>query len=242
VPHCRRVPPLAGGFHATSIAEIIRESDLSAGSVYLYFKSKNEIIAAVVELTLGTAHELFAELLADDPTPSPEETVAYMVDAVMDEQSTTRCSASTCPASPCAPGPRRSATPEIADRIEQILRHLRRHYAHVARRWQAAGTIDPDTDPEHFGAVLLGIVHAFALQRLLIPATPDLRGGAHSRVRFEGALSGRNYGRSRSRNSRLNRDGLAVLCEPSVHIPLPHFCVGERIGRVLVGQPGERQL
>ena len=46
------------GFHATSIADIIRDSGLSAGSVYLYFKSKNEIIAAVVEMTLGTADEL----------------------------------------------------------------------------------------------------------------------------------------------------------------------------------------
>jgi AcrR family transcriptional regulator len=71
------------GFHATSIADIIRESDLSAGSVYLYFKSKNEIIAAVVEMTLGTADELFAELLADDATPTPEQTVAFMLDAVM---------------------------------------------------------------------------------------------------------------------------------------------------------------
>jgi hypothetical protein len=61
--------------------------------------------------------------------------------------------------------------PEIADRIEQTLRHLRGHYAEVARGWQAAGTITPDADPEHIGAVLLGIVHAFALQRLLIPGT-----------------------------------------------------------------------
>jgi hypothetical protein len=35
-------------------------------------------------MTLGTADELFAQPLADDATPSPEETVAFMVDAVME--------------------------------------------------------------------------------------------------------------------------------------------------------------
>jgi hypothetical protein len=64
--------------------------------------------------------------------------------------------------------------PDIAERIEHKLRHVRRHYAQVARRWQTAGLIDPDTDPQHVGAVLLGLVHAFALQRLLLPDTePD---------------------------------------------------------------------
>jgi len=72
------------GFHATSIADIISESGLSAGSVYLYFESKNEIIAAVVEMTLSTADELFAQLLADDATPTPERTVAFALDAVME--------------------------------------------------------------------------------------------------------------------------------------------------------------
>jgi hypothetical protein len=61
--------------------------------------------------------------------------------------------------------------PEIAERIEHKLRRLREHYEEVARRWQTAGLIDADADPENVGSVLLGIVHAFALQRLLIPGT-----------------------------------------------------------------------
>jgi AcrR family transcriptional regulator len=159
------------GFHATSIADIIRESELSAGSVFLYFKSKNEIIAAVVEMTLGTADELFAQFLADGATPSPEETVTFMVDAVMERavnHPVLEVDMSRVALHAWAEALR---DPDIADRIEHTLRHLRGHYAQVARRWQAAGTIDPDTDPEQIGAVLLGIVHAFALQRLLIPGT-----------------------------------------------------------------------
>ena len=159
------------GFHATSIADIIRESGLSAGSVYLYFESKNEIIAAVVEMTLGTADELFAELLADGAIPTPGETVAFMVDAVMERAVNHPVLGVDMSRVALHAWAEALRDPDIADRIEHTLRHLRGHYAQVARRWQSAGTIDPDTDPEHVGAVLLGIVHAFALQRLLIPGT-----------------------------------------------------------------------
>jgi AcrR family transcriptional regulator len=175
------------GFHATSIADIIRESGLSAGSVYLYFESKNEIIAAVVEMTLGTADELFAELLADGAAPSADETVAFMVDAVMERavhHPVLEVDMSRVALHAWAEALR---DPDIADRIELTLRHLRRHYAEVARRWQAAGSIDPDTDPEHVGGVLLGIVHAFALQRLLIPGTDptDYLAGVRALLRSE---------------------------------------------------------
>ena len=159
------------GFHSTSINDIIRESGLSAGAVYLYFKSKQQLIAAVVEMTLSTADELFEELLADDAVPSPEETLTFMLDAVMEHavnNSQFGVDMSRVALHAWAEALR---DPEIADRIEHTLRNLRGHYAQVARRWQAAGTIDPDTDPEHIGAVLLGTVHAFALQRLLIPGT-----------------------------------------------------------------------
>jgi AcrR family transcriptional regulator len=162
------------GFHATSIADIITESGLSAGAVYLYFKSKSEIIAAVVDMTLSTADELFAELLADDAAPSPDQTVAFMLDAVMQRavhHPVLDVDMSRIALLAWAEALRDR---EIAERIEHTLRRLRDHYALVAARWRAACQLDPDADPTNVGAVLLGIVHAFALQRLLIPGTnPD---------------------------------------------------------------------
>lgn len=159
------------GFHATSIADIISESGLSAGAVYLYFNSKQELVEAVVEMTLSTADELFAELLTDDAVPTPDETVAFMVDAVMEravDHPELGVDMSRVALHAWAEALR---DPEIAERIEHTLSSLRRHYGEVARRWQVAGLIGSDIDPEHVGAALLGLVHAFALQRLLIPST-----------------------------------------------------------------------
>ena len=153
------------------MADIITEADLSAGAVYLYFKSKSDLIGAVVDMTLSTADELFAELLGKDPTPSPENTVAFMVDAVMERavnHPVLGVDMSRVALNAWAEALR---DPEIAQRIDHTFRHLRQHYAEVARRWQAAGQLDPSADPDQVGAVMLGLVHAFALQRLLIPGT-----------------------------------------------------------------------
>jgi AcrR family transcriptional regulator len=37
------------GFHQTTMADIVRESGLSQGTLYLYFKSKDDLIAAIAE-------------------------------------------------------------------------------------------------------------------------------------------------------------------------------------------------
>ncbi|GAA5197613.1 TetR/AcrR family transcriptional regulator [Rugosimonospora acidiphila] len=50
------------GFHRTSMQDIVRESGISAGLVYRYFASKDEVIAAIV----GQWHEHRAALLTGD--------------------------------------------------------------------------------------------------------------------------------------------------------------------------------
>ena len=57
------------GFHATGMAEIIRESDLSAGSVYRYYKSKDDLIAAIVERMLTDLQIQITEATTQVTTP-----------------------------------------------------------------------------------------------------------------------------------------------------------------------------
>ena len=49
------------GFHSTSMADVIKEAGLSAGAVYLYFKSKDEIIVAVASQVFAGIQGRLAE-------------------------------------------------------------------------------------------------------------------------------------------------------------------------------------
>lgn len=57
-----------GGLPDTSMADIISESGLSAGSIYSHFRGKEELIRLVVEVTLARGHSLMAGGDPDQPT------------------------------------------------------------------------------------------------------------------------------------------------------------------------------
>jgi AcrR family transcriptional regulator len=65
------------GFGSASIADIAKEAGIPLGNVYYYFKSKDEIGAAVVELRVSRFKKLLQELGKAD---SPKERLSGFVD------------------------------------------------------------------------------------------------------------------------------------------------------------------
>jgi AcrR family transcriptional regulator len=69
------------GFFATSISDIVRETDMTVGTIYTYFKSKDEIVRVIVEEgwkeLYGRIKEGFAEARA------PEEQVRVIMERVI---------------------------------------------------------------------------------------------------------------------------------------------------------------
>lgn len=59
------------GFHATSMQDVLKEADLSAGAVYRYFSGKEELIAAIVGEVLGLVREGFEEESRRHPAADP---------------------------------------------------------------------------------------------------------------------------------------------------------------------------
>ena len=55
----------ANGFHATSMQDILGECGLSAGAVYRYFRSKEDIVAAIAEQAVSAIRDAFAD--EDEP-------------------------------------------------------------------------------------------------------------------------------------------------------------------------------
>ncbi|HEY5793831.1 MAG TPA: TetR/AcrR family transcriptional regulator [Bosea sp. (in: a-proteobacteria)] len=61
------------GLHATTMDDIIRASGLSAGAVYSYYPSKDELILAAVTSSLSGLRALMQPLLDAQPPPAPAE-------------------------------------------------------------------------------------------------------------------------------------------------------------------------
>ena len=59
------------GFHATSVRDVVRESGLSAGAVYSYFPSKEELVAAAVEPILDQLTAALDDALGAAEPPAP---------------------------------------------------------------------------------------------------------------------------------------------------------------------------
>lgn len=66
---CQQILDAAGrcfareGFHRTSMEHIVRESKISPGAIYCYFRSKNEIVAAIADQRHRQESTLLAKLL-----------------------------------------------------------------------------------------------------------------------------------------------------------------------------------
>jgi AcrR family transcriptional regulator len=65
------------GFGSTSIADIAEEAKVPLGNVYYYFKTKDEIGGAIVELRVSRFKELLRKL---DEAESPKERLCGFVD------------------------------------------------------------------------------------------------------------------------------------------------------------------
>lgn len=191
------------GFHSTSMADVISESGLSAGAVYLYFRSKEEIIGAVAEQTLHTADEVFAGLLADGAAPAPADVLTVFVESISN-------ATVTGPDADVALAPltlqvwtEALRNRDLGGRLNDAYLRLRAHFAEVARRWRDAGNLPSGAVPEQVGAALLGLTQGFLLQHVLTPnITPeDYLAGLHALLP-PGRANARNTRPRRSRRSK----------------------------------------
>src|ERR1700738_1800639 len=71
------------GFGATSLADIAREADVPLGNVYYYFKTKDEIGEAIVDLRLA---ELSAERRRWNEAGSPKDRLCACVQSVFENK------------------------------------------------------------------------------------------------------------------------------------------------------------
>ncbi|GAA1663800.1 TetR/AcrR family transcriptional regulator [Kribbella yunnanensis] len=173
---------LEQGFHKTTMADVIAASELSAGAVYGYFKSKEEIVAAIAEEALSSVEELFDTVLVTDEPVRPAMVLERVLRHVVSIAERPGGDITRIGVQAWAEALRNPVVMEIAGGKYRMVRD---RFTDVARRAQADGTIDADADPEHVAQALFGFVPGFILQRLLLSdTTPEsYTAGLHAILR-----------------------------------------------------------
>lgn len=152
------------GFHRASMSDVIRESGLSAGAVYSYYSSKEELIAAVAR-SIFVAYESGITSF-DDPgeqPASPEAAVRALAERVLLE------------IAPMTDGFRMVLTvwgeaannPELRDTVGDIVRGLRSVFERVLTDWRSAGHELP-AEPAILAQVMVSVMQGVVVQQGLV--------------------------------------------------------------------------
>lgn len=151
------------GFHATSMQDVLREVDLSAGAVYRYFSGKDELIGAVVDEVLGIVRGIFEAAVEEQPVPLPDVVVGRAMREVF-----------ALPLGTDMPRLMVQAWSETM-RDPELTRRFRDGFAQVQGAWerlvteyQRCGLMRPDVRPEHVARVMIALAQGFAAQRVLV--------------------------------------------------------------------------
>jgi AcrR family transcriptional regulator len=157
------------GFHATSMDDVIAATGMSSSAVYRYFRSKEELIAAAAEESLAQLRELFDRLLAQQPVPTPAETVAALVGQLTERAAHPEYDLSTIAIHAWAESLRR---PELAASTRDFYRDVRGLLTELARRWVQAGQLAPDADPDAVATVLVTLMPGLIVNQHLVDPVP----------------------------------------------------------------------
>ncbi|PXX60318.1 TetR family transcriptional regulator [Nocardia tenerifensis] len=151
------------GFHETSMQDVFAESGLSAGAVYRYFKSKDEIIAALATQTTVTLRALMTELIRAEPLPTPDRLVADLAEHM---------TAQSGPDGMLRLAPQAWALalvhPEAAIYVREAILGIRDRWQEYTERMREAGWIPADADVFAVTTAIMGVLPGFVLQHLLI--------------------------------------------------------------------------
>jgi AcrR family transcriptional regulator len=153
------------GFHSTSMQDFFEASGFSAGLVYRYFRSKDELIATLAGDALEQLHAAVEEAIGADEPPSVEEVLARLLRTIDDLDARERLPRVAVQV--WGEALRNPAVGPIATAgIDRLLAALER----LVRTEQAAGQLDERLDPAAAARALFSFLPGFIVQRALDPA------------------------------------------------------------------------
>ncbi|MCU1642127.1 MAG: TetR/AcrR family transcriptional regulator [Nocardia sp.] len=154
------------GIHTTTMQDVFAESGLSAGAVYRYFKSKDDIIAALTSESTVDLRAALSEAVYSDPLPTPAELVRSITETIV------RLSGTSGPVRVIPQAWALALTDaNIGDYVRTSISSIRRLWIDYAIRMREIGWLPIDADTDAVGKAFLGLLPGFILQHLILGDT-----------------------------------------------------------------------
>jgi AcrR family transcriptional regulator len=152
------------GFHKTTMAAVIRESGLSAGAVYLYFKGKEDLIRAIAQVAVSGVAVAVDELVVADrvvpPALAMERATARIVELGVELDV-------ELPRLAVQAWAEAARDPEVLALLRSEAERIRAAWRSYVERAIEAGHLPATSSPEPMAQVLTGMLPGFMLQRLI---------------------------------------------------------------------------
>ena len=147
------------GFFAAKVADVAREAGVADGTIYLYFKNKDDLLVSLFEARMEVVNRTLAEAVAS--APSPRAQLAAFVHAYLE----------LVAAQP-------TAAEVLTIELRQSTKFMREYHAHgfgellrllagVIARGQQAGELSTAVPATHAARMIFGVLDELALAWLL---------------------------------------------------------------------------
>lgn len=142
--------------------DVLEAAELSAGAVYNYFPSKDDLIVAISQEALAEVAETFQRMREGQLPPLDEAlTAVFTHQAPMDAQ---RASAKLL----VQVWAESLRSPTLSAKVAPIFKEVRDVFADLAAAYQKAGAITAAVDPECIADILLATLHGIILRRAIL--------------------------------------------------------------------------
>jgi AcrR family transcriptional regulator len=150
------------GFHQASMSEVCEQAGMSPGSVYRYFRSKADIIAALVEENLAETHRRFEDLAREPDVVGGLHKLAGLVLGDLDDPGQLSLHfESTAEA---------LRNPNVAELVRHEDSSVVDGLTAALTRGQQAGQVDPSLDPWLAAQTLVALVDGLTWRKFLDPS------------------------------------------------------------------------
>ncbi|MDG9726221.1 MULTISPECIES: TetR/AcrR family transcriptional regulator [unclassified Streptomyces] len=156
------------GFHATSMQDVLKEVDLSAGAVYRYFSGKEELIAAIVTEVLGTLRGVYERAALESPPPLPDELVGRIFAHLTRERPTVTDGGEWLfPRLMVQVWTETLRNDELSAVLSEGFAEVRAAWVKVVVRYQENGMMRDDVDPDAVARTLIATAQGLGVQYAL---------------------------------------------------------------------------